>query len=74
MRLKSSQERSSDILINMNIYEISMKSYNFEKMKHFYTNILQMELIMEEEHIFSVMAGTTRLNFERDFQQPFYYL
>ncbi|MDX8366267.1 VOC family protein [Cytobacillus sp. IB215665] len=58
----------------MKIIELSMKTNNLEEMKKFYTDVLQMILIEENDQMFSVMAGKTRLNFEHDAQLPFYHL
>ncbi|MGM7680562.1 VOC family protein [Cytobacillus sp. Hm23] len=58
----------------MKIIELSMKTYNLDKMKKFYTDVLQMTLIEENNQMFSVIAGKTRLNFEHDTQLPFYHL
>jgi catechol 2,3-dioxygenase-like lactoylglutathione lyase family enzyme len=58
----------------MNIYEIHLKCYHMEKMKEFYTNTLEMELINENEDLFSIMAGTTKMIFVRDEAIPFYHV
>ncbi|OEH93554.1 VOC family protein [Bacillus solimangrovi] len=57
----------------MKINEITLKSFNFNEMKQFYTNVLQMQLITEEDNLFSVKAGKTMLTFERSSHIPFYH-
>lgn len=43
-------------------------------MKNFYKEVLEMEMIEETENLFSVMAGTTKLVFEKAQTTPFYHL
>ncbi|MDP5276535.1 hypothetical protein [Chengkuizengella axinellae] len=57
----------------MYIKEIEMKTFHPAKMKLFYTNVLEMELVSEGENHFSVIAGETKLRFNRDSEMPFYH-
>jgi catechol 2,3-dioxygenase-like lactoylglutathione lyase family enzyme len=43
-------------------------------MKVFYTKVLEMELMAESEHYFTIMAGTTKILFEKDATIPFYHV
>jgi hypothetical protein len=45
-----------------------------DKMKDFYRVTLEMDLIVESETLFSVMAGTTKLTFEKSESVPYYHL
>ncbi|KQL50851.1 hypothetical protein AN964_24890 [Heyndrickxia shackletonii] len=58
----------------MKIYRVQLKAYYLEKMKKFYTNLLQMQLVYEDERSFAVLAGTTRVYFEKDDAQPYYHV
>lgn len=44
------------------------------RMKEFYTKVLEMDLVMEEENYFAVLVGKTKLVFEKDNNLPFYHL
>ncbi|PKR85271.1 VOC family protein [Heyndrickxia camelliae] len=58
----------------MKIYGVQLKAYHLEKMKEFYTNLLQMSLVYEDKNSFAVLAGTTRVHFEKDEEQPYYHV
>lgn len=58
----------------MKIYRVQLKTYHIEKMKEFYTNLLQMQLVYEDENSFAILAGTTRIHFEKDDEQPYYHV
>lgn len=58
----------------MKIYQLNLKCLKLEEMKEFYTNQLEMPLVSESEEYFAVMAGATKLVFEKDASQPFYHL
>ncbi|SFA72911.1 Catechol-2,3-dioxygenase [Bacillus sp. cl95] len=58
----------------MRIYQVHIKCFNLENMKDFYQNILLMELVSSTDASFSVMAGSTKLIFEKDTSTPFYHL
>jgi len=45
-----------------------------EKMKEFYTKLLQMELVYEGENSFAVLAGTTRVYFDKSDTRPYYHV
>lgn len=58
----------------MKIYQVSLNCYNMDEMKTFYTEDLGMKLQTETDSFFSVMAGTTKIIFEKDVIQPNYHL
>ncbi|GLB59260.1 hypothetical protein NCCP133_13930 [Cytobacillus sp. NCCP-133] len=58
----------------MKIVQLNVKCHNLERMKDFYTNVLEMELISESEQFFIIMAGTTKILFEKDDSLPFYHV
>jgi len=58
----------------MKIYEVWLKAYHLKEMKDFYTNQLEMDLISSDESYFSVMAGATKLIFEKVEKNPNYHL
>lgn len=58
----------------MKIFQVSLKCLNLNDMKTFYTQVLEMGLQNEADDYFSVMAGTTKLLFEKDETLPNYHL
>lgn len=45
-----------------------------EEMKHFYTDVLEMDLIHESSISFTVIAGTTKITFEQQSALPYYHI
>jgi catechol-2,3-dioxygenase len=58
----------------MRIVQVSLVSNNLEKMKDFYTNDLEMELLSSTEDSFSVLVGTSKIVFNRSKKIPYYHL
>ncbi|MDE3838599.1 hypothetical protein C0966_04235 [Bacillus methanolicus] len=58
----------------MKIYQVQLKCFHLEKMKKFYTETLGMESIVEGDGHFAVMAGTTKLIFEKSLFMPSYHV
>lgn len=58
----------------MKIYQVQLKCRHLEIMKSFYTNMLEMELINESAQHFTVMAGTTKIIFEKTEEHTFYHV
>ncbi len=58
----------------MKIYQLNLKCHHLDRMKEFYTKVLEMELIAESENYFTIMAGTTKIYFEKDAAIPFYHV
>ncbi|NHM29878.1 VOC family protein [Bacillus sp. C11] len=58
----------------MKIYQLNIKSFRLKEMKGFYTDVLKMPLVSESKNHFAVMAGTTKLVFEKDESITFYHL
>ncbi|MDQ0198643.1 catechol 2,3-dioxygenase-like lactoylglutathione lyase family enzyme [Neobacillus ginsengisoli] len=58
----------------MKIYQLYLKCFHLDEMKKFYTEDLEMELLSESEHHFTVSAGTTKIFFELDTSIPYYHV
>lgn len=58
----------------MKIYQLNLKCHDLDSMKVFYTKVLEMELMAETENYFTIMAGTTKILFEKDVIIPFYHV
>lgn len=58
----------------MKIDQLNLKCFDLENMKKFYTNVMEMTFVNESQNHFSVMAGTTKLVFEKDSSTPFYHV
>lgn len=58
----------------MQIFQVNLKCHDIHRMKDFYTNVLEMELLTETESYFTIMAGTTKLLFEKGDSIPIYHV
>ena len=58
----------------MKIFQLNLKCNDLDRMKEFYTDVLEMELLMETESYFTIMAGSTKILFEKDAAIPFYHV
>ncbi|HYK74920.1 MAG TPA: VOC family protein, partial [Pseudoneobacillus sp.] len=58
----------------MKIYQVNIKCFNLIGMKEFYTKVLEMELVTENDDGFAVLVGKTKLEFEKVDKLPFYHL
>ncbi|GIN87905.1 hypothetical protein J6TS2_42910 [Heyndrickxia sporothermodurans] len=58
----------------MKIYRVQLNAFHIDKMKDFYTKLLQMELIYQGENSFAVLEGTTRVYFEKGDTPPHYHV
>lgn len=58
----------------MKILQLKVQCFQLEKMKEFYHEVLEMELLMDRDHAFAVRAGNTKLIFEKDTRMPFYHI
>lgn len=58
----------------MKIFQVNLKCHDMHRMKEFYTKVLEMELLTETESYFTIMAGTTKILFEKDDAIPYYHV
>ncbi len=58
----------------MKIFQLNLKCNDLDRMKEFYTNVLEMELLTETESYFAILAGSTKILFEKDAAIPFYHV
>lgn len=59
----------------MKILRIVLETVNMEKMKEFFTEVLEMPIVREKEGFFTVRAGHTHITFQQSIEQitPFYH-
>lgn len=59
--------------MEIKILHIKLSVYHIEEMKKFYSETLEMEVIKEEEHCFTIQAGKTQITFVQTNDLPFYH-
>jgi catechol 2,3-dioxygenase-like lactoylglutathione lyase family enzyme len=58
----------------MKIYQVNANCFHTEEMREFYQEVLEMDLIVSGDSSFTVMAGSTKLVFQKDETRPYYHL
>ncbi|PLR94802.1 VOC family protein [Bacillus sp. T33-2] len=58
----------------MKFYEVHFDCFNLEEMKRFYTEVLEMDLVSETDSHFAIMAGMTKIFFEKSTVLPYYHV
>lgn len=58
----------------MKIKQVNLMSFHLEEMKRFYTEVLEMDLVASTDTSFTVLAGETKLVFNKTKEMPFYHL
>lgn len=58
----------------MNIHQINLECFHLEKMKQFYTQVLEMNLLTSSNQSFTVEAGATKITFEKTEYLPYYHV
>jgi catechol 2,3-dioxygenase-like lactoylglutathione lyase family enzyme len=59
--------------MKMKILHIKLNVFRIKEMKKFYSEILEMEIIRENEHFFTIQAGKTQITFSQANEKPFYH-
>jgi catechol 2,3-dioxygenase-like lactoylglutathione lyase family enzyme len=60
-------------VMKMKIIHLKINVFRMIEMKKFYSEILEMEIVQENEHCFTIQAGKTQITFLQATDIPFYH-
>jgi catechol 2,3-dioxygenase-like lactoylglutathione lyase family enzyme len=60
-------------VMKMKILHLKLTVFRMKEMKKFYSETLEMEIIRENEHFFTIQAGKTQITFSQANEKPCYH-